>query len=289
MPRAIWSGSISFGLVNIPVKLFSAVKDQGVHFHQLHAEDGARLRQKMVCPVDGDEVRDDEIVKGFEIGPDRYVTVEQDELDALAPKTTRTIEIEDFVGLDEIDPVYFVRPYYLLPEEGSAKAYGLLHDSMRGSKMIGVGRFVMHNKEYLAALRPLDGVLCLETMRFSDEVIAPESLEPPARPAEPAGRELEMAHQLIDMLAGSFEPAKYHDEYREAVMDLVGRKAEGLEVVTPPSYEEPGKVVDLVAALEKSLAKARKQKAGGKEESGAGTGSRKGKAERDAGRAGRAG
>lgn len=260
MPRALWSGSISFGLVSIPVKLYGAVRDRGVHFHMLHAADGVRVHQKLVCPADDEEVTLDDIVKGYEISPDRYVTVHGDELDALAPKASHAIEILDFVDLAGIDPVFYQHPYFLIPDERAAKPYSLLVKAMADSGKVGMGKFVMHNKEYLAALRPVGGVICLETMRFADEVVsAGDVAELPGQP-EPSERELSIAMQLIDALAAPFEPEKYHDEYRESVMELIESKAEGQEVVAPPRLEEPGKVIDLMSALEESLARAKDKK-----------------------------
>jgi DNA end-binding protein Ku len=260
MPRALWSGAISFGLVSIPVKLYGAVRDQGVHFHLLHAADGVRIHQKMVCPEDGDEVDLDDVVKGYEVAPDQFVVVHQDELDSLAPKASRAIEILDFVDLADIDPVYYQHPYYLVPDEEAARPYSLLVKAMTDSSKVGIGRFVMRNKEYLAALRPLNGLVCLETMHFFDEVVdAAELAELPEQP-EPSERELSMAKQLIETLASPFEPGRYHDEYREAVMELVETRAEGQEFVAPPPAEEPGKVIDLMSALEESLARAKERK-----------------------------
>jgi len=261
MARAIWSGSISFGLVNIPVKLYSAVKDHSVHFHMLHEKDGVRVRQQLVCPLDDEEIDRDEVVKGYEISPDQYVTVTGDELESLTPKASRTIEILDFVGLPEIDPVYYQHPYYLVPDEQAGRPYSLLVAAMEKANRVGISKFVMRDKEYLAALRPVGGVIVLETMHFADEVVQASELEgemPELK--EPTEKELKMAGQLIDMLAGSFDPEQYHDDYREAVMDLVNTKAEGKEYVMPPPVKEEGKVIDIMVALEKSLARAREQK-----------------------------
>lgn len=274
MPRSIWSGSISFGLVNIPVKLVVAVRDKSVRFHKLHAGDGMRLQQKMVCPADGEEVSDEDTVRGYELDSGEYVVVGQEELDALAPKAGRTIEITDFVDLAEVDPVYYERPYYLVPDEQSARPYALLIEAMLDTGRVGVAKFVMHNKEYLAVLRPVDGVICMETMRFGDEVVRPADLEIPGPEAKAEPRQLEIARQLIDALYTKFEPARYHDDYREAVAGLIERKAEGREVVAPAAeVEEPGKVIDLMAALEASLSRARQE--GGKGKSRAGRKARK--------------
>ncbi len=259
MPRAIWSGSISFGLVNIPVKLFSAVRDKSVNFHMLHASDGARVHQKLVCPVGGEEVSRDDVVKGYEVSPGRYVILTGDELQAIAPEATRTIEIQDFVDISDIDPIYYQTPYYLLPEEHSVKPYVLLQRAMTESGRVGIGKFVMHDKGHLAALRPLDRLICLETMHFADEIVSRGELGVPPLEGKPEKREMEMADQLIGMMSGKFEPGKYHDRYREAVMDLVKSKEKGREVVTRPTVEESGKVVSLMAALEKSLSRAREE------------------------------
>jgi DNA end-binding protein Ku len=271
MPRAIWSGAISFGLVNIPVKLYSAVKDTNIHFHMLHEKDGVRVRQQLVCPLDDEEVDRDEVVKGYEINPDQYVVVSSEELDELAPKASRMIEILDFVGLSEIDPVYYDHPYYLVPDEQAGKAYGLLARSMTDSDRVGIGKFVMRGKEYLGALRPVGGVLVLETMHFADEVAQVSDLDEEMPEAtEPSERELKLARQLIDTLAASFEPTKYHDDYKEAVMDLINTKAEGKEYVMPPAVEEGGKVIDLMSALEQSLTRAREAQGEGDEAKPAG-------------------
>jgi DNA end-binding protein Ku len=259
MPRAIWSGAISFGLVNIPVKLYSAVSKKTVRFHQIDAESGGRVRQKRVGP-DGEEIPYEQIVKGYEIGPDRYVTIAPEELEALEPQKTRTIDIEDFVDLEQIDPIYYDHPYYLAPDTGAAKAYRLLVDAMEDSGKVAVARVVLRSKEHLVAIRPRDGALAMETMLFADEVIAAESLEELAAgdgDVQTSDRELAMANQLIDSLASDFEPEKYRDEYRERVLDLIERKAQGETIVIEEPEAEPEKVPDLMAALEASIASAK--------------------------------
>ncbi len=256
MPSAIWTGSISFGLVTVPVRLVSATRSQDVRFHQLEAETGARIRYRRVSEQTGEEVPNDQIVKGYEVEPGRYVMIEADELAALKPRASRQIEIEDFVDLAEIDPIYFEQPYYLVPDKDAAKAYRLLTDVMEDEGKVAVGRFVLRSKEALVAIRPVDGVLCLETMRYADEVLAADRDQPIAEPAaEPTERELEMARQLVQSLAGVFDPEKYRDEYREEVLALIDRKAAGEEIVAPAAPEEPAKVLDLMAALEASLAR----------------------------------
>jgi DNA end-binding protein Ku len=260
MARAIWSGAISFGLVNIPVKLFSAVSKKTVRFHQIDAESGGRVRQKRVGP-DGEEIPYEQIVKGYEIGPDRYVTISPEELDALEPQKTRTIDIEDFVDLDEIDPIYYDHPYYLAPDTGAAKAYQLLVDAMEDAGKVAIARVVIRSKENLVAIRPRDGVLAMETMLFADEVVPTDSLDEMTTDGDvkTTDRELTMARQLIDSLSSDFEPEKYQDEYRERVLDLIERKAQGETIVIEEPSSEPEKVPDLMAALEASIAGAKGQ------------------------------
>src|SRR5256714_10009759 len=264
MPRSIWTGAISFGLVNVPVKLYSAVSKKTVRFHQLHETDGVRIQQKRVCPADDEEVPWEDIVKGYEISPDRYVVVTSEELEALDPKKTRTIDIEEFVDLEEIDPLYYDHPYYLLPGQGAAKPYKLLVTAMENAGKVAIARVVIRTKEQLVAIRPLGDVLAMATMNFADEVVNPDAFdEAPGEDVEATKREGDMARQLIESLtADGFEPGKYHDEYREAVLDLIEKKAEGQEIVLQPA-EEPEKVPDLMAALEASLAAAKKEGGGG--------------------------
>jgi DNA end-binding protein Ku len=259
MARAIWSGSISFGLLNVPVKLYSAVSKQTVRFRELREGDGSRVKHKRVAESDGKEVPYEKIVKGYEYAPDQYVVLSRDELAELDPKRTRAIEIQDFVDLDDIDPIYFEQPYYLGPDKGAERAYALLVQAMKEARKVAIARFVLRNKEHLAAIRPMDDALTLTTMRFHDEVSSPQDLDgevfEEAKPKKPEKRELEMAKQLIESLTSNFEPDKYRDEYREELLDLLERKAEGKEVVSAPSEEpKPTKAPDLMAALEESLA-----------------------------------
>ncbi len=257
MARSIWSGAISFGLVNVPVKLYSAVSRKTVRFHQLNSETGHRVAQKRVDSVTGDEVPYEQIVKGFELTKDRYVVVTPEELDSIAPEKTRAIDIEDFVDLEDIDPIFYDHPYYLVPDKGAGKAYGLLLEAMRESGKVAIARVVLRSKEQLVAIRPAAGdVLTMETMIFHDEVVPADDLEevPDAKDLKTSDRELKMAQQLIASLASDFEPSKYHDEYREKVLELIERKADGEEIAIQPEAEEPTKVPDLMAALEASLA-----------------------------------
>jgi DNA end-binding protein Ku len=262
VPQAIWTGSISFGLVTVPVRLVSATRSQDVRFNQLEAATGSRIRYRRVSEQTGEEVPNDQIVKGYELENGHYVVLDNDELAALKPSASRMIEIEDFVDLSEIDPVYFEQPYYLVPDKDAAKAYRLLSRVMEDENKVAVGRFVLRSKEALVAIRPIDGMLCLETMRYADEVLAVDRELVDSQP-EPSERELEMARQLVDTLAGEFDPEKYHDEYREEVLALIERKAAGEEIVAPAAPEEPAKVLDLMAALEASLARTGAKQASG--------------------------
>ncbi len=259
MPSAIWSGTIGFGLVSVPVKLVTAVRSKDVRFHQLEEGTGSRVRQRRVSEATGEEVPYEKIVKGYELSPGQYVVVDPEELEAMAPKASRAIEIEDFVELSDIDPLYFENPYYLVPDKSAGKPYQLLVDAMTELQKVAIGHIVLRSKAHLVAIRPLDGALCVETMRYADEVVPVESLDGlPEGEVEPSERELTMARQLIEALSGPFDPEKYHDDYREQVLGLIEKKAAGEEIVSEPVAEEPAKVVDLMAALEASLERAGK-------------------------------
>ncbi len=256
MARAIWTGAISFGLVNVPVKLYSATSPKTVRFHQISSKTGARIRQKRVDPSTGEEVPFEEIVKGYEITPDRYVLITPEELDGLDPKATKTIDIEEFVDLPDIDPIFYDHSYYLAPTAGGAKAYRLLLDAMGKAGKVGIGRVVLRTKQQLCALRPTGGVLTLSTMLFGDEVLEPDRLDEldSVSEAEASERELKMAQQLIDSLSADFDPTKFRDDYRDRVIELIERKASGEEIAVEPQAEEPAPAPDLMAALEASLA-----------------------------------
>jgi DNA end-binding protein Ku len=278
MARSIWTGTISFGLVTVPVKLYSAVSRKTVRFHQLNGETGVRIAQRRVDPSTGEEVGYDDIVKGFELSPDRYVRIEPEELESLQPKKTKTIEIEDFVELSDIDPIFYDHPYYLAPAAGGAKPYRLLLEAMRETGKVAVARVVIRQKESLVAVRPMrDGdVLGMSTMLFADEIVDPSKIDEleAVEDVEVNKRELDIAKQLVDSLAGSFEPDRYHDTYREEVLDLIERKAAGEEIaVQPAAEEEEEPVPDLMAALKASLDAVREQPSGdgdGAEPSGKG-------------------
>jgi DNA end-binding protein Ku len=263
MARSIWTGAISFGLVNVPVKLYSAVSKKTVRFHQLHAKDGVRIQQKRVCPADGEEVSYDQIVKGYEITPDQYVVVTPEELEGIEPRKTKTIDIEDFVDLEDIDPIFYDHPYYLLPGTGAAKPYKLLVTAMEEAGKVAIARVVIRQKEQLVAIRPTGDVLTMETMNFADEVVPHDSFdETPGADVDTNQREVEMAQQLIESLAAEFDPSKYKDTYRERVLELIERKAEGKEIAVQPT-EEPQPVPDLMAALEASVNAARQNRESG--------------------------
>jgi DNA end-binding protein Ku len=260
MPRAIWSGSISFGLVNIPIKLYNAVSRKNVSFHQIDARTGARVKMQRVSAADGSEVPYGEIVKGYELAPDHYVLVEPSELESLDPEATRTIDIEEFIDLADIDPVFFDSAYYVAPVKGAEKPYRLLVAAMEDQEKVGIARFVMRTKQYLAALRAKDGAMVLSTMVYADELVPAEEIGELAEldGGSVSDRELTMAKQLIESLSTEFEPERFRDEYRDRVLELIERKADGEEVVVEAaSPADSDKVVDLMAALEASVAAAR--------------------------------
>lgn len=262
MPKAIWSGAISFGLVNVPVKLTTAVSKKDVRFHQLHAADGARIEQRRVCTADGEEVAWTDLAKGYEIAPGQHVVIRAEEMDGLDPEASRTIDILDFVDGDRIDPIYYQHGYYLVPDKKtSEKPYALLREAMARSGKVAIARLVMRSKEYLAAIRPRDGALVLSTMLFADEVVPLDAVEGLPDGTALDERELQMAEQLIGQLSSDFEPERYEDHYRLRVLDLIEAKAKGETVVTEPAREAaPTGVVDLVAALEASLEEAEKRR-----------------------------
>lgn len=257
MPRPVWSGTISFGLVNIPVRLFSSVRNNAMRFQQLRKQDGCRIRVQKICPVDGAEVPPDQIVKGYEFSPDRYVVISQEELDELYPEKRRTIEIEDFVSLGQVNPIYYESTYYVAPDPGAAKSFSLLAAAMLRSQKVGVARIVIRNKEYLAILRPLSTALALSTVYYQDEIVGLEQFE--AQLAEeipkPDAQELQIAVALIEQMTTAFSPKRYKDIYLQAVQSLLDAKAAKDTVETPQAtaVAAPTKVIDLMAALEASL------------------------------------
>lgn len=256
MPRAMWSGAISFGLVNIPIKLYNAVSRKTVHFNQIDTKTGSRIQYRKVSAADGREVPGEEITRGYQLSSGDYVLVGDEELEALDPEATRTIDIEQFVNLDEIDPLFYDSAYFIAPDAAARKPYALLVRAMEEQGKVAIARLVMRTKQYLAALRPKDGVLVMSTMVYADEVNDPTELTG-VDGMEDVGlsdRELQMAEQLIDSLTEPFEPERFEDSYRNRVLELIERKAAGEEEVVPvapPPAEE--KVVDLMAALEASV------------------------------------
>ena len=258
MARSLWTGSLSFGLVNVPVRLFSAVRDRGVHFNQLHEKDGVPIETRRVCSKEGKEVPYDEIVSGYEIEDGKWVTLTDEELAAAEPRKTKTIDIEEFVDLADVDPIYFDHPYFLVPAEGegAARAYRLLAEAMGASDRVALGRFVLRTKEYLVAIRVRDGVLDLTTMRFADEVRSTDGVEKPGG-KKPAKKQVDQAVALIEAMSGDFEPSEWKDCHRERLLKIIDQKRKGKRVKAPPKVDEPKAVPDLMAALEESLAKAK--------------------------------
>ncbi len=258
MARAMWSGAISFGLVNIPVKLYSSVARKTVRFNQIDSESGQRIRQQRVNS-EGEEIAYEQIVKGYEIGPDKYVTITPEELESVEPERTRTIDIEDFVDLEQIDPIFYDHPYYLAPDKGAAKPYKLLLDAMEEADKVAIARVVIRSKQSLVAIRAKDNVLMMETMLFADEIVPTDSIEEISSMdgGKTTKRELGMANQLIESLSSEFEPEKYRDEYRDQVLAMIEKKAAGETITIEEPSEEPQKVPDLMAALEASIAAAK--------------------------------
>lgn len=259
MARSVWTGSISFGLVNVPVKAFTAVRDHDVHFNQLEKGTGARIKYRKVSAKTGDEVDKDDIELGYEVSDGRYVTFDREELDELQPESTRAIEVTDFVALEEVDPIYYERTYWLAPADDQAKkAYQLLLAAMEDRGRVGIGTVVMRNKQYLTAIRPLDGALAMSTMRFADEIVDRKEIdEMPSRRSKPEAKSLKLATQIVDSLAADWKPEQYDDTYTEELRERIKAKGEGKEVVEEEPQPERANVVDLMEALEASVEQAR--------------------------------
>jgi DNA end-binding protein Ku len=251
-PRSIWNGTITFGLVNVPVKVYSATESKSVHFHHVHLEDGARIEHRRVCPKEDKEVPNDEIVKGYELSGGGFVELTKDEIAAAAGENAKLIDVEHFVAGEEIDPAFYEKTYYLGAGEKGEDAYRLLRAALEKSGRVGIGRWVFHDRERLVAVRPLDGILGLHTMNFHDEIVEPDELDLPSPQRNPSKREIEMAGKLVESLAAKFEPHKYRDTYRDAVLKVIKRKAKG-EEIEPPEEPERDDDKDLAAALEASL------------------------------------
>jgi DNA end-binding protein Ku len=252
-PRSLWNGTISFGAVAVPVKLYSAVESKTVHFHEVHLDDGARIEHRPFCSKEDKEVSKDEVVRGFEVRSGRWVVLEKEEIDAAGGTRGRIIDVERFVPLDQIDPVFFAKSYFLGARDEGADAFRLLHDALEETGRAAIGRFTFHKREYVVAIRAYDGVLALHTMRFADELVGRKDLDAPRAGAAPKKKELELAEKLVASLSEDFKPGRLHDEYREAVLDAIKKKAKGGEIELPE--EEPEEESDdLSAALEASLA-----------------------------------
>lgn len=270
MPRAVWSGSISFGLVNVPVKAFTAVRGHDVHFHQLEKKTGARIRNQKISEKTGKPVDSDDIEMGFEIRKGRHVTFEKGEIDELRPESTKAIEVSDFVALDDIDPIYYERTYWLAPDgKQASESYRLLVAAMEDRQRVGIGSVVMRNKQYLAAIRPLEGALAMSTMRFADEVVPRSDIDGlPSGRSKPEAKALKLAEQIVDSLTSDWEPERYHDTYTEELKAAIEHKDKrGKDDIVESDEDESAKgegaeVLDLMAALERSVADAKARRAG---------------------------
>jgi DNA end-binding protein Ku len=253
MPRAIWSGAISFGLVNVPVRMYSAISEHKLQFHFVHASDQSPIGYQKICKLENKPVPDDEVVKAFEFEPGEYVFMTDEDFEAARVEGYKTIEITDFVPYEQVDPIYFARTYYLGPEEGGEKVYSLLLRAMEDSGLAGIAKFVMRDRQYLGALRVRDGVITLEQMYFGDEIRPPDEIKPPK--TKVSKEELAMAELLIDRFAGEFEPKKYKDTYRDALCEIIRSKRAGKEVHRAQETEEAA-TPDLLEALRASIAAA---------------------------------
>src|SRR4051812_29533730 len=252
MPRSIWNGTIAFGAVAVPIKLYSAVESKAVHFTEVHLDDGARIEHRTFCSKEDKEVPREQIVKGYEIKSGTYVVVDKEDIDAAGGSRSRIIDVEHFVDAAEIDPVFYDKTYYVGAQDDGDDAYRLLHDALEQTGRAAIGRFTFHNREYLAAIRAYDSVLALHTMRFADELVERKDLDVPRAAKKPDDREVKMAAQLIESLHERFKPEKYRDEYRQVVLDAIKKKAQGKEI-EPPDEPEPEEHDDLLAALQASL------------------------------------
>ena len=257
--KAIWKGAVTFGLVNIPVRLYSAVQEKGLKFHMLHEEDGGRIRYQRICSICGKEVTWDDIVKGYEFAKDQYVRFSDDELQALDVDSIKAVDVVSFVPLEDIDPIYFNKTYYVVPEASGLKAYRLLQEALEAEGQVGIAKVALRDKEHLATVRLKDDVFVLETMYWPDEIREP-AFEELDRTVDVRDAEVKMARQLIQQLSSDFEPMEFRDEYRERLEQLVEQKVEGQEVtLAAEPEEEPTVVVDLMEALKASVAEAKKR------------------------------
>ncbi len=255
MPKSIWNGTITFGMVNVPIKLYSATESKAVHFREVHAKDGAKIEHRRICPKEGKEVPYKQVIKGYEVAEDEYVVLDRDEIKAAAGDRGKVIHLREFVCAEEIDPVFYEKSYYVGSRD-DPESFRLLHEALRRTARAGIGRFSFHDREYLVALRAGDKVLVLHTLRFHDELVRGDQLEV-GKPRAPSPKEVKMAGQLVETLAQRFKPSDHEDTYRDAVLELIKRKAKG-EEIDLAAQEEPGHGEDLAAALEASLAGAKR-------------------------------
>jgi DNA end-binding protein Ku len=255
MPRAIWSGTISFGLVSVPVRMYSAIDEQDLHFHLIHEKDASRIGYQKICKQEGKPVPDDEIVKAFELRKDELVVLDDEDFAAAKAEGVKSIEISDFVPYDEIDPIYFERTYFLGPQKGGEKVYALLREAMERTELAAIGKYVMRDKQHLGCLRVREGVITLEKMFFHDEIRPLDDVAPKGQKVAKA--ELEMATALIEQFTGKFDPTKYDDTYRKALCAVIKAKQRG-KTITPPAAEDEEEPADLLAALKASVEAAKK-------------------------------
>jgi DNA end-binding protein Ku len=258
MPRSIWKGAVSFGMVSIPIKLYTATEEKDVAFHMLHKADGVRIKQQRYCPEDDAVIEWNDVARGYEIAPEQYVIMEPEDFEKVPIDTTRTIEITDFVPAAQIDPIYYQKTYYLEPDKVGGKPFALLREVLKGSELVALAKITLRQKEQLCTLRVYQNTIALETMLYADELRSAADLDIP-EDISVNEKELAMAKSLVDMLTGEFEPEKYHDNYREALLELIERKAEGQEITRPVPVA--GKVTDLMEALRASIDSAKRERA----------------------------
>jgi DNA end-binding protein Ku len=288
MPRSLWNGTISFGMVGVPVKLYTATEAKAIRFRERHMADAGAIEHRRVCVQEGSEVPFGEIVKGFEVASGSYVVLSKEEVAAADGPAARVVEIEHFVHRERIDPAFYERAYYLGPGKLGDESYRLLHAALRRSKRVGIGRFVFHNKSHLVAIRAIDEVMVLQTMRFADELATAHELDIPAPQRKPNKLEIDTARALVDQLSSSFQPDEYSDTYREAVLGLIERKARG-EAIQAPEAEPATPEDDLLATLKASLEHQGRRRGAGRPKGGsrpASAGGRKARPSKGPGRSG---
>jgi len=260
MPRATWSGMISFGLVNIPIKVFNTAREEKISFHQMHKDDSGRVRYEKVCRTCGKPLETDDIIKGYEYKKGQYVLIDDEELDKISLKTTWTISIAAFVDESELDPLQLEKAFYIAPDENGEHAYVLLREALSSNHKIGIGKVILRNREDLAAIRVVDGVLVMEILHYCDEIIKPDDMGIPSSDVQVSESELDLAKVLVEHMTSEFDPAAYHDDYEAALRDLINKKIEGQEVVAP-TEPQPTNVIDIMSMLKASLESAEKEPA----------------------------